>query len=62
MKRDGGTFSKLNVREFIGCFERLAIACFHGDADKPSDHPKRTPNLHSAAAESDRARLMRDKG
>jgi AraC-like DNA-binding protein len=28
--------SKLNPRELVGGFERLAIACLHGDADKRS--------------------------
>jgi hypothetical protein len=50
-------FSKLNPREFIGGFERLAIACRHGDADKRRGpgHPKRTPNPYRAAVGRDRA-------
>jgi hypothetical protein len=38
--------SELNPREFVGGFERLAIACLHGDVDKRSGfgRPKRTPN------------------
>ena len=30
----GCPFSKLNPHEIIGGFERLGIACFHGDRDK----------------------------
>src|ERR1019366_1361496 len=49
-------FSKRNPHEFIGGFERLAIACLHGDADKRSrpGRPKRTPNPHRAGAGIDR--------
>src|SRR5208282_3509773 len=49
--------SKRSPREFIGGFERLAIACLHGDADKRSGpgHPNRTPNPHRAAVGRDRA-------
>src|ERR1019366_4096784 len=49
--------SKLNPHKFIGGFERLAIACVHGEADKRSGpgRPKRTPNPHCAAVGSDRA-------
>ena len=52
-----GPSSKLNPHEFIGGFERLAITCLHGDADKRSSpgRPKRTPNPHCAAVGIDRA-------
>jgi len=48
--------SKLDPHEFIGDFERLAIACFDGEADKRSgpDRAKRTPNPHRAAVGIDR--------
>ena len=48
--------SKPNPHEFIGGFERLAIACLHGDAGKQSGpgRPKRTPNPHRAGAGIDR--------
>jgi|SRR5208282_4549541 len=48
--------SKLNPREFVGGFERLAIACVHGEADKRSapGRQKRTPNSHRAAIGIDR--------
>ena len=50
-------FSKRNPHEFIGGFERLAIACLHGDADKRGGpgRRKRTPNPHRAAVGRDRA-------
>jgi len=50
-------FSKRNPHEFIGGFERLAIACLHGDADKRGGPGrwKRTPNPHRAAVGRDRA-------
>ena len=50
-------FSKLDPREFIGGFGRLAIACLHGDADKRRDlgRAKRTPNPYLAAFGIDRA-------
>ena len=61
-RRAGGpkahvNFSKLNPHEFIGGFERLAIACLHGEADKRSGlgRPKRTPNPHYAGVGTDRA-------
>ena len=49
--------SKLSPREFVGGFERKAIACVHGEADKWSatGRPKRTPNPHRAGVGSDRA-------
>jgi hypothetical protein len=36
--------SKLNPHEFIGGFERLAIACLHGDGDK-RDSPGRRERI-----------------
>ena len=41
-------------RELAGGFERLAIACPHGDADKSTSpaRPQRTPNPYRAALES----------
>jgi hypothetical protein len=50
-------FSKLNPHEFIGGFERMAIACLHGEADKRSGigRAKRTPNPYLAAFGIDRA-------
>src|SRR5208282_5530028 len=50
--------SNLNPSEFIGGFERLAIACVHGDADKrsaPGRPKRRTPDPHRAAVGIDRA-------
>jgi hypothetical protein len=43
--------SKLDPRELVGGFERLAIACLYGDADKCSAaaRPQRTSNSHLAA-------------
>jgi hypothetical protein len=51
-----GGSSKLNPRELVGGFERLAIASLYGDADKRSTvaRPQRTPNPHRAAAGIDR--------
>jgi hypothetical protein len=50
-------FSKLNPQGFIGGFERMAIACLHGDANKRSAaaRPPRTPNPNCAAVGRDRA-------
>jgi hypothetical protein len=49
--------SKPDPPEFLGGFERMAIACLHGDADKRSGlgRAKRTPNPHLAAVGIDRA-------
>jgi hypothetical protein len=43
--------SKLNPRELVGGFERLAVGCFDGDADKRSaaTGPQRSSNPHRAA-------------
>jgi hypothetical protein len=48
--------SKLNPRELVGGFERLAIASLYGDADKRCAvaRPQRTPNPHRAAVGIDR--------
>ena len=51
---DGCLSSKLNPHEFIGGFERLAIACLHGDLDK-RDSPgrrERTPNPYALLLEA----------
>src|ERR1017187_6404449 len=50
-------FSKPDPREFIGDFERMAIACLHGEADRWSGlgRPKRIPNPFLAAFGIDRA-------
>jgi hypothetical protein len=49
-------FSKLNPPGFIGGFERMAIACLYGDADRRSAaaRPQRTPNPNRAAVGGDR--------
>jgi hypothetical protein len=50
--------SKLDPREFIGGFKRMAIACVHGEAGKrsaPVRPKRRTSNPHCAAVGSDRA-------
>jgi hypothetical protein len=50
--------SKLNPSEFIGGFERLAIACVHGNAEKrsaPGRRKRRTPDPYRAAVGIDRA-------
>ena len=41
-------FSKLNPHEFIGGFERLAITCVHGDADKRSSPGRPKPPIRTA--------------
>ncbi len=53
--------SKLNPHEFIGGFERMAIARVHGDAEKGRGRgrPKRTPNPHRVGAGIDRDRTRR---
>lgn len=39
MKLEGCPSSKLNPDEFIGGFERLAIACVHREAEKRGTRP-----------------------
>jgi hypothetical protein len=48
--------SKLNPRDLIGGFERMAIACLYGDADKLTSpaRPQRIPKPHRAAVGIDR--------
>ncbi len=49
--------SKLDPHGFISRFERLAIACFHGDADKRTGpgRPQPSSKPHRAAIGSDRS-------
>jgi hypothetical protein len=54
----GSGSSKLNPSEFIGGFDRLAIAWVHGDAEKrsaPGRPKRRTRDPHRAALGIDRA-------
>jgi hypothetical protein len=48
---NGCPSSKLNPRELVGGFERLAVGCLDGEADKRSavTGPQRTSNPHRAA-------------
>ncbi len=48
---------KLNAHELVGGFERLAIACPYGDAEKRGAAAglRRTPHSHRAAVGLDRA-------